>query len=209
MAKSTLPVLVLPLPLILIPASRITIQVTPSIGVAIHALIDESDALPVIAVVPLANDATSPPLLSEWATTARVVRLVRPTPRNPRQPYLLFLHGLNRVHLGRTNTDLSFPQEDLLFYDVEYPPTELVPSNEVVEKFKYAGMNLLDRLARDSTQLAKKESYSKIAGMLQDITSVRAAWMADVLIGAINGEYSDKLGSLLLLKPPRNDLNTF
>jgi ATP-dependent Lon protease len=197
MAKSKLPVLVLPLPLILLPASRITLPVSPSIADAIHALIDQSDALPVIAVVPLANnDTTTPPTLSQWATAARVVRLVKPTTRNP---YLISLHGLKRVHLGHTN-DLSFPQEDLLFYDVEYPPTEPVPSNEVVEKFKYAGMRLLDRLARDSTQQVKKESYSKIAGMLEDVTSDRASWIVDVLIGAINGEYADKLGSSTLFQ---------
>ena len=203
MAKSKLPVLALQHPLILLPSSRITLPVSLNIGEAIHTLIDESDALPVIAAVPIINN--SEPVLSEWGTAARVLRLVKPTSRNPRQPYLLSLHGLTRVHLISnlnatdfpvpTAAPISPPLDDLPLHDLEYPPTEQIPSQEAVDRFKHAGIKLLDRLARDSAQHLRKESYLKIAGMLDDINNARAPWMADVLVGAINGEHSDKLGS--------------
>lgn len=205
MAKSKLPVLALPHPLLLLPASRITLPVSQFIGEAIHTLIEDSDALPVIAAVPIINKNPTD-VLSEWGTAARVLRLVKPTPRNPRQPYLLSLHGLTRVHIisNASASDLPVPtsvympptKDDLALHEVEYPPTELKPSEEAVSKFKLAGIRLLDRLARDSPQQMRKESYLKIAGMLDDISDSRAPWMADVLVSAINGEYNDKLAIL-------------
>ncbi|GLB44216.1 putative peptidase S16 family protein [Lyophyllum shimeji] len=201
MASSKLPVLALPHPLILLPTSRFTMPVSQQIGEAILSLIDESDALPVLAAVPITNppsDNTSP-VLSEWGTAARVLRMVKPTARNPRQPYLISLHGLTRIRLIATSDTNSFPPElaaDLTLQDIEYPPTERTPSSETVEKFKHSALRLLDRLGRDSTQQVRKDSYRKIASMLEDITNSRAPWMADVLVGSINGEYSDKLAIL-------------
>ncbi|KAF8064020.1 ATP-dependent protease La [Lyophyllum atratum] len=201
MASSKLPVLALPHPLILLPTSRFTMPVSQQIGEAILALIDESDALPVIAAVPITNppsDNTSP-VLSEWGTAARVLRMVKPTARNPRQPYLISLHGLTRIRLIATKDTNTLPPElaaDLSLQDIEYPPTERTPSRETVEKFKHSALTLLDRLARDSAQQLRKDSYNKIASMLEDITNSRAPWMADVLVGSINGEYSDKLAIL-------------
>ncbi|RDB23965.1 Lon protease 2, peroxisomal [Hypsizygus marmoreus] len=201
MASSKLPVLALPHPLILLPTSRFTMPVSQQIGEAILALIDESDALPVIAAVPVTNPSSdnSTPVLAEWGTAARVLRLIKPTLRNPRQPYLISLHGLTRIRLIASNDVTSLPpelQEDLTLHDIEYPPTERTPSRETVDKFKYSALRLLDRLARDAPQQARKDSYNKVAGMLEDITNSRAPWMADVLIGSINGEYNDKLAIL-------------
>lgn len=201
MASSKLPVLVLPHPLILLPTSRFTVPVSQSIGEAILALIDESDALPVLAAVPLVHPPSEDKstVLSEWGTAARVLRMVRPTARNPRQPYLVSLHGLTRIRLVAASKD-SLPSEraaDLSLQEIEYPPTERIPSKETVDKFRHSALRLLDRLARDSTQHSRKENYHKIASMLEDITSSRAPWMADVLVGSIDGEYADKLGALL------------
>ncbi|KAG6810755.1 hypothetical protein H0H92_010464 [Tricholoma furcatifolium] len=201
MASSKLPVLVLPHPTILLPTSRFTVPVSQAIGEAILALIDESDALPVLAVVPTVNPSSdnATPVLSEWGTAARVLRIVRPTLRNPRQPYLVALHGLTRVRLIAASEPNSLPPElaaDLSLQEIEYPPTERTPSRETVEKFKHSALRLLDRLARDSTQHARKENYHKIANMLEDITSSRAPWMADVLVGGIEGEFGDKLAIL-------------
>ncbi|KAG5652056.1 hypothetical protein H0H81_006453 [Sphagnurus paluster] len=175
--------------------------VSQHIGEAILALIDESDALPVIAAIPMSNPPSenSSPVLSEWGTAARVLRLVKPTLRNPRQPYLISLHGLTRIRLIASTDSSAIPPEvaaDLTLQDIEYPPTERIPSSETVDKFKHSALRLLDRLARDSTQQVRKDSYNKIAGMLEDITNSRAPWMADVLVGSINGEYSDKLAIL-------------
>lgn len=199
MATSKLSVLALPHPLILLPASRFTMPVSKEIGEALLSMIDESDALPIVAAIPVTNTSTPPstePSLSEWGTAARVLRLVKPPARNPRQPYLVSLHGLTRVRLIHMSAH-KLTADDLLHlpvHDVEYPPTEKVPSAEAVDKFKQSALRLLDRLAKDSVQQTRKEGYNKIASMLDDIADARTPWMADVLIGSINGEYSDKLG---------------
>ncbi|KIM41792.1 hypothetical protein M413DRAFT_445015 [Hebeloma cylindrosporum] len=201
MATSKLPVLVLPHPLILLPGSRFTMPVSKVIGETLLSLIEESDALPIVAAIPTTSGSLNPgeePSLSEWGTAARVLRLVKPPARNPRQPYLLSLHGLTRVRLVHSSTKKP-SADDLMrmpIHDVEYPPSEQVPSPEAVEKFKQSALRLLDRLANDSVQQSKKEGYHKIANMLDDIASARTPWMADVLIGSVNGEHADKLAIL-------------
>ena len=198
MANSKLHVLVLPHPLILLPASRFTMPVSKLIGETLLTLIEESDTLPIVAAIPTTSGQSNPgeePSLSEWGTAARVLRLVKPPVRNPRQPYLVSLHGLTRVKLIDSTKKLS--ADDLLrmsVHDVEYPPSEQIPSLEAVEKFKQSALRLLDRLANDSVQQSRREQYHKIASMLDDIASARTPWMADVLIGSVNGEHADKLG---------------
>lgn len=209
MAASKLPILALPHPQLLLPASRFTLPVHRHVGDAILALIEESDALPVVAAVPVtsaapANDGydsapQSEPVLAEWGTAARVLRIVRPPAKASRQPYLVSLHGLTRVRIGTSrSTPVALPASEwtntLAHYEVEYPPTERIPGHEAVEKFKYSATRLLDRLAKDSVQQSKRDGYMKIAAMLEDVTDARAPWMADVLVGTINGEYADKLG---------------
>ncbi|KAF8889077.1 Lon protease C-terminal proteolytic domain-containing protein [Infundibulicybe gibba] len=151
MASSKLPILALAHPLILLPASRFTMPVSQELGEAILSLIED---------YPITSPSSDPPAISEWGTAARVLRLVKPPARNPRQPYL------------RT------------------------PSKECVDKFKQAALRLLDRLSRDSVQQSRKDGYQKIAGMIEDLTDERASWMADVLVGSINGEYNDKFAIL-------------
>lgn len=208
MAASKLPLLALPHPLLLLPASRFTMPVHRHVGEAMLALIEESDALPVVAAVPVTSPTTDPydpnshhpePMLAEWGTAARVLRIVRPPTRSSRQPYLVSLHGLTRVRIGTSKSVIvPLPASEwintLVHHEVEYPPTERVPSREAVDKFKYSATRLLDRLAKDSVQHAKRDGYVKIAAMLEDVTDARAPWMADVLVGTINGEYVDKLG---------------
>lgn len=202
MASSKLPVLVLPHPLILLPASRFTMPVSKEIGEALLALIEESDTLPVVAAIPIVAPTTPTSdelVLADWGTAARVLRLVKPASRNPRQPYLVSLHGLTRVRLLDPKAeDFGSALTELVAHDIEYPPTERVPPRDVVDNFKQSALRLLDRLAKDSVQQSRKEGYNKIAGMLEDITDARAPWMADVLVGSINGEHSDKVGESYL-----------
>jgi len=196
MTTSKLPILVLPHSLILLPASRVTIPVSNEIGEFLLSLIDESDTLPIVAAIPTPNVSPNPgeePSLSEWGTAARVVRLVKPAVRNLRQSYLVSLHGLTRVRF--IHSSIKKPSVDVLStHDVEYPPSEKVPSAEAVDRFKQSALRLLDRLAKDSVQQSRREGYHKIANMLDDIANARTPWMADLLIGSINSEYADKLG---------------
>ncbi|KAJ7089690.1 ATP-dependent protease La [Mycena belliarum] len=194
MATSRLPVFPLPHPTVLLPASRITLPVSNRVGEALVALIEESDALPVVAAVPVASDAN--PSLAEHGTAARILRLVRPPGRNNRQSYLLTLHGLTRVRLLAPYA----PDPDNAFApcEIQYPPTEQVPSRKVVETFKQSALRLLDRLARDSGQQARRDGFNKISSMLEDMTDARAAWMADILVGTVNASFSDKLAILAL-----------
>jgi ATP-dependent Lon protease len=201
MATSKLSVLALPHPIILLPASRSTLPVSKEIGETLLSIIEESDTLPIVAAVPLTAPSTldvEELPLSEWGTAARVLRLIKPPARNPRQPYIVTLHGLTRVRLIHTSKE-PITSDDLLhvpLHDVEYPPPEKLPSLEGVEKFKQSALRLLDRLAKDSLQQSRKEGYHKITSMLDDIADARTPWMADVLVGAVGGEYNDKLAIL-------------
>ncbi|KAJ2934551.1 hypothetical protein H1R20_g2520, partial [Candolleomyces eurysporus] len=218
MATAKLPVLALPHPSILLPSARVTIPVSKSLGQLLLSLIEGSDALPIVAAIPLTSpvndDKTLPPPpdvsanqvssdlpLAEWGTAARVLRLVRPpasTRTSPQQPYLVSLHGLTRVRLLPSKNKLTaqLVTSSLQTRDVEYPPQETVPSKEAVERFKQAAGRLLERLSRDSMQLSRREGYAKILGMLDDLQDARAPWMADVLMGTLNSEYADNLAIL-------------
>lgn len=85
--------------------------------------------------------------------------------------------------------------DSLVRHAVEYPDANDVPSREAVEVFKGAALRLLERLAKDASQLPRKEAWLKVSAMLDEISDSRATWMADVMVAAINGEYSDKLGA--------------
>jgi ATP-dependent Lon protease len=177
-----------------LPGSRITLPVTNEVGEALVELIEQSDALPVVAAVPVASD-TNQTELAECGTAARIQRLVRPPGRNSRQSYLLTLHGLTRVRLLAPyvpNSDNAF-----IPWDIQYPPNaKEVPSRKVVDTFKQSALRLLDRLARDSgQQQIRRDGYHKISSMLEDVTDARAAWMADILVGTVNASFTDKLGT--------------
>lgn len=212
MARPTsLAVIPLAHPVILLPAARVTVSVSRNLGEHLLALFDESEAQPVVAAVPLITNQTtdnhnhktdSNPVLSEWATAARVIRIVRPPPRNPRHPFFVTLQGLSRIHLTHPATQPAKPfaagtyLDSLLTHTVEYlddADSEL-PTHENVEVFKAASLRLLDRLAKDALQPTKRDAWVKVAAMVEDVEEHRAAWLADVLVAAVNGEYEDKMG---------------
>lgn len=204
-----LPVLPLPHPLLLLPTARLTIPVSKPLADNLLAALDDSDAgQPVLAAIPVplslepGVDALQPAAIVNappptYGVAARVVRLVRArTVNSPasRYPYLLYLHGLTRIRLLQP-LDLdpatldSVPQ-----HAVAYPPADTIPSRETVEAFKDAALRLLDRLAKDSVQAQRKDEWVKVAFMVEEISDQRAAWMADVLVAAISGQYADKFG---------------
>jgi ATP-dependent Lon protease len=214
MSSPRLPVLLLPHPLILLPTARLTFPVSRALAEAILTLLDDSEAAqPLLAAIPLpgpsegagpdgAFDVSSAiNSLPTYGTAARVVRLVRPrtssSPGAPRQPYLLSLHGLTRIRLASPLQMDTTSLDTLPLHKVLYPSAEGTPSRETVEAFKDAALSLLDRLAKDSVQPQRKDDWLRIAGIVEDISQQRAAWMADVLVAAVSGQYGDKLGQSL------------
>ena len=188
---TTLPVLPLPHPLILLPTARITLPVHRATGDALLSLVQQSETQPVIAAVPLNPQDAS---LHSWGTAARIVRLIRPPLRNPKQPFLLSLHGVARVRLVGEHPCEPISTDAVLEREVEYPGPEGVPAMDSVVKFKAASLRLLELLAKDTSHQAKRDTYRKVADMLEDTADEKTAWMADVLVSSINGEYADKLG---------------
>ncbi|KAF7309696.1 Lon protease-like protein [Mycena indigotica] len=198
-SSAKLPILPLPHPTVLLPGSRITLTVPVELGEALLTLIEAADALPVVAAVPVASD-TDTNSLAEHGVAARILRLVRPPGRNSRQSYLLTLHGLTRIRLSASFT--PDPDNSLVPCEVQYPPNSKdSPPRKVVDTFKQSAHRLLDRLAQDSGQQIRRDGYSKISAMLEDVTDARAAWMADILVGTVNASFADKLSILSTTDP--------
>lgn len=198
MTLPTLPVLALPHPLVLLPTARITLPVHRLTGEALLNLVQESEAQPVIAAVPLASPEAP---IHGWGVAARITRLIKPPSKNPKQPFLLSLHGITRIRIFEAANSESqdqvvsiSPDGGLQERKVEYAPPDGVPSMEWVVKFKTAALRLLDHLARDTTQQTKRDTYNKVASMLEEMSDQRAPWMADVMVASVNGDYADKLG---------------
>lgn len=190
--STTLPVLPLAQPLILLPTGRITLPVSKTIGEALLALVQESDDQPIVAAVPVTSPDSS---LYQWGTASRIVRLIKPPARNTKQPYLLSLTGITRVHIvDDLSSDVT---SGIARLRVEYPRTDGVPSHENVLKFKAAALKLLNQLARDTTQDVKRESLNKVAALVEEVSQVRAAWISDVILSSTNAEYKDKLGTFV------------
>ena len=205
MAPSVLHLLTVQPPAILLPTSRLTLPVNSDVGDALIDLVDSSDSLPVVAVVPLSPPLdNAAPALAEWGTAARVLRIAKPPTRSSNQPYLISLHGLARIKPLQPHPHNPPLSNSLPSFQVQYLPIDKVPNRETIARFKQAALRLLDRLSRDALQSARKESYIKIAIMLEDIADARIPWMADVLIGSTDNDYNDKLGwshSLSSLSP--------
>jgi ATP-dependent Lon protease len=154
----------------------------------------------------LSEDNDKIPKLSQWGCSGRIIRLTRPSPLQPSQPFTLVLHGLTRfTFVGEpalTTKDLSGPLKRL---SISYPPldSDAPPKAETVQTFKAVALKLLDRLAQEAANASqnlggstKRSAWLKLSDMVQEVTDDRAASFADVMIGAINGEYIDKLGTL-------------
>lgn len=200
---STLAVLPLQHPLILLPASRITIPVKKELGQQLASLIQETEAQPVLAAVPIVNADSAQgeaPVLNEWACVARITRLVRPSALNPSETYLVTLHGLTRVRLARPLKLTSNAPEFMPYHPVEYgaPQKEgQVPAKEVIDAFKRSSLRLLEKLGQDSGKGSRRDAWSKFSSMVEDISDQRVGWLADVMVGSIISEYADKLGAFL------------
>lgn len=208
MTSSSLPIFALPYPLILLPASHLTISVPKDVEVSFLNLIDQADTktLPVVAVVPIV--ANTPTTLAEWGTAARLVRVVQRSAKSSHhasQPSLVVLHGLSRVRvLNGKNKSADLTHSGSLnllpVLPIEYAPTEKVPSLEAVNKFRQSALRMLDQLGKDDSlsQRSKHEGYAKIAEMVEEMTAAKIPWLVDILVASINVDHSDKLGELHL-----------
>jgi len=65
---------------------------------------------------------------------------------------------------------------------------------ETTAQLKKAALRLLDRLARDALEPARKEGYNRIATIMEDTIDSRTPWTADIFVTSIDTDYSDKLG---------------
>ncbi|KAF8262462.1 Lon protease C-terminal proteolytic domain-containing protein [Lactarius quietus] len=174
MEQPTLPLIVLPFPLVLLPGARATFPLASNIADALIRLIETSPSNPVLAAVPLVqNDGNT--TVNKWGVTARITRFVRPRPHSD-EPHLLTLTGIARVRLAdppAINGPVPLPR---------------------VDDFKAAAIRLLERFAQDTSQAARKrESWSRIAHLVDETEPRRAAGLADAIISAVGAEHADKL----------------
>jgi ATP-dependent Lon protease len=210
----SLPLFPLAHPLVLFPASRITVPISKDSGRALISLIQDSPGQPLIAAVPILHPPTDKSgviqdaagggtVLNEWGCAAQVIRLIRPSALQPAQPYLLTLQGVTRIRLEPPLPSLeSLDAVDFTFHPVVYPTAKGTPAPEHVEAFKVSGVRLLDRMAKDSGPgqvvgpgAGKRDALWRLRDTLEDVTDDRAHVLADTLVSLISGEFSDKLGA--------------
>ncbi|KAH9177280.1 ATP-dependent protease La [Lactarius sanguifluus] len=193
MEQPTLPLIILPFPLVLLPGARATFPIPANLADALLRLIESSPSNPVLAAVPLVQ-TEGITAVHKWAVTARITRFVRPR-ANSDEPHLLTLTGLARVRLTDpphvVNDPLPLPR-----LDVSYPPPDAdsPPAADVVQDFKAAANRLLERFSQDTSQSARKrESWTRIAHLVEESESHKAAVLADAIISAVGAEHADKL----------------
>ncbi|KAJ3994999.1 ATP-dependent protease La [Lentinula boryana] len=193
-----LAILPLPYPVVLLPASRITVPLSAEVGEALLALFEANESLPVIAAVPAAVDTSANASAVQYGTAARVLRLVKPPlgrsalDSGDRQSrvYLASLHGLTRVCLEERydyekamKIALNSTTPKLLTRKISYPsslqlrdssdsnpnvPVQ-VQARESIIKFKAAALRVLQHMAQTSQQQARKDAFYKIAAMLEEL----------------------------------------
>jgi len=217
-SHSTLPLIPLPYPLILLPGARATFPISHKQADALVRLLDSSLSNPILAAVPLLQQEGRT-TLNRWGVTAHIARFVRPRPHSD-EPYLLTLTGTARIRLANDHpplpvsvtqmsstessntgptTDADNATDALLLsrVDVEHPPpdTHSPPTLDVVQDFKAAAIRLLERFAQDASQSARKrESWSRNAQLVDETEPSRAAALADAIVSLIGADNADKLG---------------
>ncbi|KAJ4480993.1 ATP-dependent protease La [Lentinula aciculospora] len=191
-----LAILPLPYPIILLPASRVTVPLSAEVGEALLALFEANDSLPVVAAVPAVDTSVNASAV-QYGTAARVLRLVRPPlgrssleGERQSQVYLASLHGLTRVcleerydHDKATKMALNSTAPKLLMRRISYPSSFMlkdsvdfkseipvhVQARESIVKFKAAALRVLQHMAQSSQQQARKDAFYKIAAMLEEL----------------------------------------
>lgn len=188
--SSSIPVLTLPQPLVLLPTARLQLFLEEHVGLKLVDLVQHSGAHLVIGTAPCASSYE----VHSWGTGARVVRVVRTVSRSPDKAYQVTLHGLSRLHYPDPQSGGPFRPNDLVELNVERPEADVPPSQEAVAAFRTAATKLLEHLARDANHQSRRDVYVKISHMLEEVSDDRTPWMADVIVAGINKlDYNDKL----------------
>ena len=204
MEQPTLPLILLPFPLVLLPGARATFPLPANIADALLRLIESSPSNPLLAAVPLIQNEGSPSV-NRWGVTARITRFVRPRIHSD-EPHLLTLTGIARVRLVDPPPQVINGPLPLPHVDVSHPPpdSDSPPSAaDIVQDFKAAAIRLLERFAQDVSQAARKrESWARIAQLVQESEPHKAATLADAIISAVGAEHADKLGACFTARVP-------
>jgi len=213
-SHSRLPLIPLPYPLILLPSARLTFPIPNNQADALIRLFNSNTSIPnpILAAVPFVqHDGTTS--LHEWGVTARITRFVRPRAQSD-EPYLLTLAGITRICLTNTSTDNTSSStnntatgpgtgtSDASSHSLPHvtvinspPDAQSPPASDIVQDFKAAAIRLLERFARDSSQSARKrESWARIAHVVDETEPDKAAALADAIVSAVGAEHADKLG---------------
>jgi ATP-dependent Lon protease len=205
--RSTLPLVFLPHPLILLPGARLTFPISNRQAESLIRLIDSSLHNPLLAAVPLVQHQGNTSV-NKWGVTALIKRFVRPGTHSDDERYFLTLAGIARVSLlDPSKLQISIPgtsspsadSHPLPRVDVIHPPpdAELPPPFDVAQDFKAVAIRLLERLARDNSQsLQRRESWSRIAQLVEETEIHKVATLADAIVSAVGAEHADKLGGL-------------
>jgi ATP-dependent Lon protease len=211
---ATLPLVPLPYPVVLLPGARTTLPLPRRQADAlIRHLGSLSLADPVLAAVPLVqHEGTTS--LNRWGVTARIARFVRPRAHSD-EPFLLTLTGVARVRLADSSPLLPFPPHNATGtgtahlppdsdglrlpprVDVDHPPPDshVPPAHDVVQDFKAAAVRLLERFAQDAAlSVRKRESWARIAQLVEETELEKAAALADAIVAAVGADHAEKLG---------------
>ncbi|KAH9022788.1 ATP-dependent protease La [Lactarius pseudohatsudake] len=140
---------------------------------------------------PYPSSKTRNTVVHGWAVT-RITRIVRPR-ANYDEPHLA-LTGIARVRLTDPHKLSTTPYPPRL--DVSHPPQDADSplAADVVQDFKAAAIRLLERFSQDTSQSARKrESWTRIAHLVEESESHKAAALADAIISAVGVEHADKL----------------
>ncbi|KAI0045183.1 ATP-dependent protease La [Auriscalpium vulgare] len=186
----SVPTLALPYPLLLLPSARVTLPISQTQAEDVLELVEAATTQPSLAAVPVLRDTTT---LNEWGVNARITRLVRP--RRPTDPHMITLQGFTRLRL---TGDRAADYDRLPLVPVAYPPSESksLPSTEAVNAFRSACAALLERLAQSGR---KRETWARLATLVDETENARAAGLADLVVAAVGADYEDKL---ILLSTP-------
>ena len=120
---------------------------------------------------------------------ARVLGIVKSPTHSSIRACAVSLHGLTIIkplHPHPHNRALSNS------FRVQYLLSNKATNSRTTARFKHAVPRLLDRLARDAVQTARKEGYIKITTMLGD-SRCSHPWKVDILIGSADADYNNQL----------------